>query len=757
MPDRLGPYRLLERIGEGGMGVVYLASDAAHRAVAVKVLRPGVAAEPTALRRLAREVETMQRVRSPFVAEVIDADLAVDTPYIVTRYVDGHTLDQVIAAHGALRGAALAGLARGLADALAAVHAAGVVHRDLKPSNVMMLGGAPVVIDFGIAQGPDATRLTMTGMFMGTPGYLSPEVIEGQASSEASDVHAWGATVAFAATGRPPFGTGAYETIFYKIVNGQPDLDGAPAPLLPLLAAALARDPAHRPAAIQLSALAAVLDPVSLVPGPAPAGHRLAGAQPTRAEGGPGALAAAGAAGGLADGLAGGPLAAGALAGDALAGDALAGDALAGDVLAGDVLAGDALAGDALAGGGLAGDALAGGALAGDAFAGGAAAAGMAGGAGLAGAGPADLAGAGPAGVAGAGLAGGAVAGGAAAARLAAEALAAGQAGVNGHGAPGYGTPGYGTPGYGAPGYGAGGYAVPGAAAPAAGAPGFGAGAGAAVPAGYGPGTRPIVAADFADVLPPVVYRKPGAAGPGGGQPPAGAPAAGPAGRLAAGSPGTTASPRGHALLAVATMVILACVSVLLPVAGTAAALAAIVLLRAGETARRGAALRRSTRGSRPSDPLVAAVSFPWFLVRSVLGVLMLAPFAIATGALAAGLTMIAVHVDRLPHAIAYGTGALVAYYGLGPGSARPRSQLGHLYARVTRTRIAQAAALIAVVALAAGAATAAVSIPPLYSPVQPPPSFTRVGHMLVGGSGPLAGTGLRAGGRLPLSRPPGR
>jgi len=384
MPDRLGPYRLLERIGEGGMGVVYLARDAAHRAVAVKVLRPGVAAEPNALRRLAREVETMQRVRSPFVAEVIDADLVVDTPYIVTRYVPGHTLDQVIAAQGPLRGAALAGLARGLAGALAAVHAAGVVHRDLKPSNVMLLGGAPAVIDFGIAQGPDATRLTMTGMFMGTPGYLSPEVIEGQASSEASDVHAWGATVAFAATGRPPFGTGSYETIFYKIVNGQPDLDGAPAPLLPLLASALARDPAHRPAAIQLSALAAVLDPGSLVPGPAAAGQRLAGAQATRAEAGPGALAAAAAARGLADGLAGGPL----------AGSALAGDALAGDALAGGALGGGALGGDALAGG-----ALGGGALGGDAFAGGAAAAGMAGGD-VAGAGPAGVAGAGPAGVA---------------------------------------------------------------------------------------------------------------------------------------------------------------------------------------------------------------------------------------------------------------------------------------------------------------------------------------------------------------------
>src|SRR5262249_42403205 len=150
--------------------------------------------------------------------------------------------------------------------------------------------GTPVVIDFGIAQGPDATRLTMTGMFMGTPGFLAPEVIEGRPSTEASDVHAWGATVAFAATGRPPFGAGPYEGIFYRIVNGQADLAGVPAALLPLLAASLARDPAHRPPAVQLRAQAAVLDPGVLVqyplqngaqPGPipaAPAGAAMSGA-----------------------------------------------------------------------------------------------------------------------------------------------------------------------------------------------------------------------------------------------------------------------------------------------------------------------------------------------------------------------------------------------------------------------------------------------------------------------------------------------
>ena len=173
---------------------------------------------------------------------------------------------------------------------LAAIHAAGVVHRDLKPGNVMLMNGDPVVIDFGIAQALDSTRLTMTGMFMGTPGYLSPEVIEGQSSTSFSDVHAWGATVAFAATGRPPFGTGSYETIFYRIVNGKPDLSGVAAPMGELLAAALRRDPAQRPAAIQLRSRAAALDPAALLPTAVPAGGLQGmgvGAPGTRAEGGP--------------------------------------------------------------------------------------------------------------------------------------------------------------------------------------------------------------------------------------------------------------------------------------------------------------------------------------------------------------------------------------------------------------------------------------------------------------------------------------
>lgn len=243
-PERLGPYRVIRRLGQGGMGVVYLATDGTGQSVAVKALHPGMAQEENARRRLGREVETMHRVRSQYVAQVLGADLDGDPPYIVTRYVPGLTLDAVIGSGGPISGAALSRLAYGLAQALAAVHSAGVVHRDLKPGNVMISDGEPVVIDFGIAQLAETTRLTMTGMFMGTPGYLAPEVIEGKDSGPASDVHSWAATVAFAATGRPPFGTGSFEAIFFRIMHSQPDLDTLPAPLRAMVLRALAREPA---------------------------------------------------------------------------------------------------------------------------------------------------------------------------------------------------------------------------------------------------------------------------------------------------------------------------------------------------------------------------------------------------------------------------------------------------------------------------------------------------------------------------------
>jgi hypothetical protein len=260
LPGKIGPYRILEKIGEGGMGVVYLARDAERRQVALKVLGPAVVGDPNARKRLAREVETMRRVRSPYVAEILDADVTGASPYVVTRYVDGLTLDNAVKRAGPLRATALQRFAHGLAAALAATHAAGVVHRDLKPGNVMLTGaGEPVVIDFGIANMTDGTRVTQTGIVMGTPGYLAPEVIEGESSSPASDVHSWGATVAFAATGRQPFGTGTFQTIFFRVLNGQAELGGVPETMLPLLAAALTRNPRNRPSAEWLATQCAAL------------------------------------------------------------------------------------------------------------------------------------------------------------------------------------------------------------------------------------------------------------------------------------------------------------------------------------------------------------------------------------------------------------------------------------------------------------------------------------------------------------------
>ncbi|WP_090760564.1 serine/threonine-protein kinase [Nonomuraea maritima] len=251
--DRLGPYRLLRRLGEGGMGVVHLAVDPQGRQVAVKVLRGEVAGDEVARRRLSREVETMRRVRSKYIAEVLDADVTGHRPYIVTRYVPGRPLDEIVKDDGPLDLPALAKIAYGVASALAAVHSVGVIHRDLKPGNVLILDGEPVLIDFGIAQAVDATRLTQTGMFIGTPGYLAPEIIEGQEAGPEVDIHAWAGTLLYAGTGRPPFGKGTLEMVFYNITAGKADVGAAPPELQPLLKAAFQRNPAKRPKAPELA------------------------------------------------------------------------------------------------------------------------------------------------------------------------------------------------------------------------------------------------------------------------------------------------------------------------------------------------------------------------------------------------------------------------------------------------------------------------------------------------------------------------
>ncbi|MEU8357226.1 serine/threonine-protein kinase [Nonomuraea sp. NPDC048882] len=249
---KVGPYTLIERLGRGGMGEVYLASARRGEQVALKVLHD-LAEDETSRIRLEREVRALRRVESPYVAKVLDADLNGARPYLVMEHIEGVTLLDQVRQSGPLDVAGLVDMAQGIAAALAIIHAAGVVHRDLKPGNIIMGTQGPVLIDFGIAQVLDATRLTMTGTFLGTPGYTAPEIFADEHVDSPADVHAWAATVAFAATGRPTFGRGTAEAQMYAVLNGQADLKGVPVELLPLVRAALNREPGKRPTAALLA------------------------------------------------------------------------------------------------------------------------------------------------------------------------------------------------------------------------------------------------------------------------------------------------------------------------------------------------------------------------------------------------------------------------------------------------------------------------------------------------------------------------
>ncbi len=251
----VGGYTLLSRLGEGGMGVVHLArrGDAGQR-VALKVLRTHIVGDQEARQRLEREVGSLSRIRSQWVAEIVDADPWAEIPYVATRYVPGLSLHDLVREEGPVTGADLYWLAACLAEGIATVHAVGVLHRDVKPSNVLMEGRTPILIDFGLARVADDPKLTHTGWLLGTPGYLAPEILYGEDATAASDVHSWAATVAYAGLGHPPFGRGPSMAIMDRVRRGQFDLDGLPEDLGRVVAAALDPDPRQRPTLDQLLA-----------------------------------------------------------------------------------------------------------------------------------------------------------------------------------------------------------------------------------------------------------------------------------------------------------------------------------------------------------------------------------------------------------------------------------------------------------------------------------------------------------------------
>ena len=233
------------------MGVVYLGVSWDGAPVAVKVLRPELAGDQEFRHRFGREVAALVRVKGVCTVRVIEADSQSSTPFVVTEYAPGPSLSEYIDKHGSVGPEMLFGLATGLAEALTTIHAAGIMHRDLKPSNIILTDAGPKVIDFGIARRQDTRGVTKTGMMIGSLGFMAPEQISGRPGPEA-DIFAWGVTVAYAATGRSPFGAGNTHSILYRIMYGDPDIASVPDSLLPLVEASLAKDPQSRPTAQQL-------------------------------------------------------------------------------------------------------------------------------------------------------------------------------------------------------------------------------------------------------------------------------------------------------------------------------------------------------------------------------------------------------------------------------------------------------------------------------------------------------------------------
>ena len=262
-PQSVGPYRVLARLGAGGMGRVYLGRSVGGRLVAVKVIRPELADEPGFRARFAREVDAARNVSGLFTALVVDADADGPVPWLATVYVQGPSLAEAVEARGPLPAGPVLTLAAGLAEGLAAIHAAGVVHRDLKPSNVLLADDGPRVIDFGISRAMEASMLTQSGTVMGSPGFMSPEQAEGDVVGPPSDVFSLAAVLTFAATGEGPFGNGSTPALIYRVVHREPDVTRLPGQIRPLIERCLAKDPRRRPTTADVLAAVGSAEPAA--------------------------------------------------------------------------------------------------------------------------------------------------------------------------------------------------------------------------------------------------------------------------------------------------------------------------------------------------------------------------------------------------------------------------------------------------------------------------------------------------------------
>ena len=244
--EELGGYRLIRRLGTGGAGTVWLAEDGGGTRVALKAMHPAMAASEESRQRLERETRTVNSVRSPFVAHIVDAETEASQPFVVSEYVEGPTLAEILVSGPVpLRG--VAALSYHLASTIAAVHHANIIHRDIKPSNIICSPRGPVLIDFGIAMATSDQHLTSTGLVSGTAGYTAPELLQGHGATKESDWWAWCATLLSCATGRPPFGKGDVSATMLRVLEGDPDLAGLHPMVADALAGGLCPDPDERP------------------------------------------------------------------------------------------------------------------------------------------------------------------------------------------------------------------------------------------------------------------------------------------------------------------------------------------------------------------------------------------------------------------------------------------------------------------------------------------------------------------------------